>query len=80
MESFSLGNEFCEHNSSSEVCQTYTGGNLKCVNAFPGINPLIISQNLNPMYLKVYRQSGNVTPEIFIRLGGSITDEISICG
>ncbi|KAI1728631.1 amino acid permease domain-containing protein [Ditylenchus destructor] len=46
-----IGDEFCEGNATSEVCQTYTGGSLRCVNAFPGFNPAIMTQNLNPQYL-----------------------------
>ena len=49
----SIADEFCEGNATTEVCQTYTGGNLRCVNAFPGFNSLILTQNMDSVYLQV---------------------------
>ncbi|CAK5112750.1 unnamed protein product [Meloidogyne enterolobii] len=47
-----IADEFCEGNATTEVCQTYTGGNLRCVNAFPGFNSLILTQNMDSVYLQ----------------------------
>lgn len=48
-----IGDDFCEFNATSEACQTYTGGSLRCINAFPGIKPEIIKQNLLSNYFIV---------------------------
>ncbi|KAL7079037.1 hypothetical protein ACQ4LE_001551 [Meloidogyne hapla] len=47
-----IADEFCEGNATTEVCQTYTGGNLRCVNAFPGFNSLVLTQNIDSVYLQ----------------------------
>lgn len=46
-----IGDAFCEGNATAEICQTYTGGNLQCINAFPGISSAIMRTNMNPYYL-----------------------------
>ncbi|KAH7727039.1 solute carrier family 12 member 5-like protein [Aphelenchoides avenae] len=46
-----IGDAFCEGNATAEICQTYTGGNLQCVNAFPGISGAVMRTNMNPYYL-----------------------------
>ncbi|KAI6179047.1 putative Na-K-Cl cotransporter [Aphelenchoides besseyi] len=53
-----VGDQFCEMNSSSKICQRYTGGDLKCMNAFPGIHGALLRENMNPMYLR----EGEATP------------------
>lgn len=35
------------------MCQSYTGSSLRCINAFPGFNSVVVSNNLYPQYLKV---------------------------
>ncbi|KAF7637866.1 hypothetical protein Mgra_00002569 [Meloidogyne graminicola] len=47
-----IANEFCEGNTTADVCQTYTEGNLRCVNAFPGFNSLVLTQNMDSVYLQ----------------------------
>uniref|UniRef100_A0A914GWH9 Uncharacterized protein n=1 Tax=Globodera rostochiensis TaxID=31243 RepID=A0A914GWH9_GLORO len=47
-----IADEFCEGNATTEVCQTYTSGNLKCVNAFPGLSSALMHANMNPKYMQ----------------------------
>jgi potassium/chloride transporter 4/5/6 len=46
-----IGDQYCETNTSAPICKIYTGGDLKCVNAFPGINGLTLRVNLDSQYL-----------------------------
>ncbi|CEF60292.1 Amino acid permease/ SLC12A domain-containing protein [Strongyloides ratti] len=67
-----LSDDFCQNETETLFCSHFAAGNLKCINAFPGINATILASNMVSMYMK----AGESLPDIKADVGLEVFQDV----